>query len=157
MTSEPQGAKSAAATGDWVVIEEAGGPGRFANQARVGRHRLAADEPIKDGGTDTGPSPYDYLLIALGSCTAMTLRLYADLKKWPLEKVQVRLRHEKIHAKDCAECETREGKVDFIARNIVLAGPLDSEQKARLVEIAERCPVHRTLQSEVRVETRLES
>ncbi len=157
MGSEPQGAKSADAGGDLVVVEEAGGPGRFANRASVGRHRLTADEPIRDGGTDTGPSPYDYLLIALGSCTAMTLRLYADMKKWPLETVEVRLKHEKIHAKDCIECETREGRVDFITRDIVLAGPLDSEQKARLVEIAERCPVHRTLQSEVRIATRLES
>lgn len=156
MAPEPQETNPATPDG-WVVVEEAGAPGRFANTARVGRHWLAADEPLAQGGTDTGPSPYDYLLVALGSCTAMTLRLYADLKKWPLEKVEVRLKHDKIHAADCADCETREGKVDVIARNIVLSGPLDREQKARLVEIAERCPVHRTLQSEIRVETRLEA
>ena len=155
MSAEMQTGATAAA-GEWVLVEEAGASGRFANVAAVGRHRLLADEPLDQGGTDTGPSPYDYLLVALGSCTAMTLRLYADLKKWPLEKVTVRLRHTKIHAADCAECETREGKVDFIARHIALAGPLDPTQKARLVEIAERCPVHRTLQSEIRVETRLE-
>ena len=85
----------------------------------------------------------------------MTLRLYADMKKWPLEKVEVRLHHDKIHAADCADCETREGKIDFIVRHIVLTGPLDAAQRERLLEIAERCPVHRTLQSEIRVETRL--
>jgi len=107
-----------------------------------------------DSGTDTGPSPYDFLLAGLGACTAMTLRLYADQKQWPLERVSVRLSHQKIHAADCADCETREGRIDRIEREISLAGALTAEQRARLLEIADKCPVHRTLHSEVSVKTR---
>ncbi|NBC00441.1 MAG: alpha/beta fold hydrolase [Bacteroidetes bacterium] len=117
-------------------------------------YTLRADEPASMGGTETGPTPYDYLLGALGSCTAMTLRMYAERKEWPLDGVAVRLSHEKIHARDCASCETQKGKVDRIARVLTLTGDLTDEQRARLIQIADRCPVHRTLHSEVTVDTR---
>jgi putative redox protein len=128
---------------------------KFTQSIGVGGHHLRADEPESFGGTNTGPSPYDLLLASLGACTSMTLRLYADRKNWPLEHVSVRLKHEKIHARDCAECETKEGKIDRIDREIELQGALDASQRARLLEIANRCPVHRTLHSEVVVPTRL--
>ena len=112
-------------------------------------------EPVAAGGLDTGLSPYDLLLAALGACTAMTLRLYADLKQFPLERVSVELEHAKIHAQDCADCETREGKIDRIVRVIRLEGTLDAAQRAKLLEIANKCPVHRTLHSEVQVQTAL--
>ena len=127
----------------------------LAQEIETGRHRLVADEPVEAGGTDTGPSPYELLLAALGACTSMTLSMYAQRKHWPLERVTVRLRHDKIHAKDCAECETREGMLDRIEREISLTGPLDAEQRERLLAIANRCPVHRTLVSEVDIRTRL--
>ena len=118
-------------------------------------HRLLADEPIAVGGADTGPPPYDYLVAALGACTGMTLRMYADRHEWPLESVVVRLKHQKVHAADCAQCETRSGKIDTIEREIEIEGPLDQEQRQRLLEIADRCPVHRTLHSEIVVKTSL--
>jgi putative redox protein len=127
----------------------------LAQEIETGRHRLVADEPVEAGGTDTGPSPYELLLAALGACTSMTLSMYAQRKHWPLERVTVRLRHDKIHAKDCAECETKEGMLDRIEREISLTGPLDAEQRERLLAIANRCPVHRTLVSEVDIRTRL--
>jgi uncharacterized OsmC-like protein len=127
----------------------------FAQDISVGAHRLLSDEPVAFGGTDTGPGPYDLLLAALGSCTSMTIAMYARRKKWPLESVRVALRHDKIHAADCADCETREGKLDRIQREIELAGALDDEQRARLLEIANKCPVHRTLRSEIFIETSL--
>jgi uncharacterized OsmC-like protein len=137
-----------------VVVAETG-EGRLTEVLLDGRHRLIADEPIGEGGTDTGPNPYELLLMALGSCTAMTLRLYAERKGWPLERVVVRLAHDRMHAEDCLECETRIGLLDRIEREIELTGPLDDEQRQRLLEIADRCPVHRTLQSEIVIETRL--
>ena len=129
--------------------------GKFTNQVIVGRHLIRADEPLAAGGLDSGPSPYDLLCAALGACTAMTLRSYADLKGIPLERVSVELAHEKIHAIDCAECETKEGKIDRIERLIGLEGALDPAQRQRLLEIADKCPVHRTLHSEVVITTRL--
>jgi putative redox protein len=114
-------------------------------------HRLVADEPEIAGGDDRGPTPYELLLAALGSCTSMTLLLYANRKNWPLEQVEVRLTHDRIHAKDCADCETKEGRIDTITREIRVAGTLTDEQRARLLEIAQRCPVHRTLTGEISV------
>ncbi len=137
-----------------VRVAEAG-EGRFAQLISTGRHRLRADEPAAVGGDDSGPGPYDLLLAALGACTSMTLRLYAEQKKWPLEHVGVELKHDKVHATDCAECETREGKIDRIERVLTLEGNLDQAQRARLLEIANKCPVHRTLHSEVWISTRL--
>src|SRR6266566_1124465 len=127
----------------------------FAQEIAVGRHRLAGDEPIAVGGTDTGPSPYDFLLAALGSCTSMTVAMYARRQQWPLESVTVHLRHSKIHAADCAECETKEGLLDHIQRDIELTGALTVQQRAKLLEIANKCPVHRTLTSEIDIRTRL--
>jgi uncharacterized OsmC-like protein/alpha-beta hydrolase superfamily lysophospholipase len=143
-----------------VTVTERGadaarGISRLAQDVRVGRHRLGADEPLEGGGSDLGPNPYDLLLAALGACTSMTLRLYADRKTWPLERVTVRLSHQKIHAADCADCETREGRVDRIEREIEVRGRLDDEQRQRLLEIAEKCPVHRTLHSEIKIASRL--
>ncbi len=126
---------------------------RFAQDVEVGSHRLRADEPVAVGGSDSGPSPYDLLLAALGTCTSMTIKLYAARKQWPLECVAVRLTHAKVHAADCADCETREGKIDRIDREIELVGELSPEQRVRLLEIAEHCPVHRTLTSEMQIVT----
>lgn len=136
-----------------VVMVRETREGKFTQAVTIGRHRLRADEPVASGGTDTGPSPYDFLLAGLGACTSMTLRLYADQKQWPLERVSVRLSHRKIHAADCADCETREGRLDRIEREISLAGALSAEQRTRLMEIADKCPVHRTLRSEVSIKT----
>ena len=113
---------------------------------QAGPHRLAADEPAGSGGTGTGPDPYSLLLAALGTCTAMTLLMYARRKNWPLTRVTVRLRQEKVHAQDCAECEDRTGRVDRTPRAVTLTGPLEAAQRARLMEIARRCPVHQTLE-----------
>ena len=136
---------------DVIVRGDAAG---FAQEIVVGSHRLTADEPIEVGGKDTGPSPYDLLLAALGSCTSMTVSLYARAKKWPLESVTVNLRHSKIHAADCRDCETKEGKIDRIEREIHLVGNLDPEQRKKLLEIADKCPVHRTLKSEIDIQTK---
>ncbi|MBJ6765023.1 OsmC family protein [Myxococcaceae bacterium JPH2] len=138
-----------------VEVREAG-QGRFAQDIRAGLHRLRADEPLSLGGLDTGPTPYGLLAAALGACTSMTLRLYAERKGWPLERVSVRLSHDKVHAKDCAECEQRDGKVDRLERVIRLEGPLTDAQRERLLHIADLCPVHRSLASmEVDVRTRM--
>jgi len=131
------------------------GASGYRTDIQVGSHHLIADEPAQVGGTDLGPSPYDYLNAALGACTSMTLRMYADRKKWPLEGVGVHLTHAKIHAEDCEQCETETGKIDRINRVIDLEGNLTEEQQARLIEIADRCPVHRTLHSEIDVQTSL--
>jgi putative redox protein len=143
-------------THDNVLVRETGN-GRFQQEVFAAGHRLLADEPVAVGGTDTGMSPYELLLAGLGTCTAMTIRMYADRKELPLERVTVRLHHEKIHAEDCADCETRDGKIDVVERTIELTGALDEAQRARLLEISEKCPVHRTLHSEIKIRTRLES
>ena len=130
--------------------------GKFQQAITVGPHRIVADEPVAVGGLDSGPNPYDLLLAGLGACTAMTLRLYADRKNLPLERVSVSLQHGKVHAADCASCETKEGMIDRIERTITLVGPLDDEQRAKLGEIADKCPVHRTLESEIEIRTALE-
>jgi len=127
----------------------------LSTEIRVGRHRVTADEPVPLGGTDQGPTPFDLLVAALGSCTSMTLRMYADRKGWPLAAATVRLTHAKMHASECASCETREGMLDRIEREIELEGPLDPEQRRRLLQIADRCPVHRTLTSETVIATYL--
>lgn len=137
-----------------VVVTETGAP--YAQRIEAGRHVLASDEPVSAGGSDSGPDPYALLLAALGACTSMTLRMYAGQKKWPLKGVSVRLSHEKIHTRDCSECETKDGsRVDRITRVISLTGPLSDEQKKRLREIAERCPVHRTLMGQKEIVTRM--
>ena len=125
----------------------------FATEIRCGRHLLHADEPESVGGTDTGPTPYDLLLSALGTCTAMTLRMYADRKGWLLDGAKVELRHDRVHARDCAECETETGYVARISKRVTLLGNLDDTQRTRLLEIADRCPVQRTLTSEILIST----
>jgi uncharacterized OsmC-like protein len=126
----------------------------FAQEIEIGPHHLTADEPVEFGGANAGASPYDLLLAALGSCTSMTISLYARQKHWPLQNVEVSLWHSKIHAADCAECETREGRIDRIEREIRLTGTLTAEQRSKLIEIADRCPVHRTLTSEINIKTK---
>ena len=131
-----------------------GGAAGFPQEIEIGPHRLKGDEPVAFGGTDTGPSPYDFLLAALGTCTSMTISLYARRKGWPLEKVTVSLHQSKIHAADCADCETKVGKIDRIQLEVQLIGTLTTEQRAKLLEIASLCPVHRTLTSEIDIRTR---
>ncbi len=142
-------------TEDGVVVVRETGNGAFQQEVLNGPHRMLADEPPTVGGTNTGPTPYGYLLAGLGACTSMTMRMYANRKKWPLVQASVTLKHDKIHAADCDECETRDGKVDLIEREIELTGPLDDEQRAKLIEIADKCPVHRTLHSEIKITTQL--
>ncbi len=131
------------------------GSSSYTTEIRANGHSLIADEPASVGGRDLGPTPYEFLSAALGACTSMTLRMYADRKQWPLEAVEVSLRHEKVHANDCADCESKDVKVDVITREIELIGDLDAAQRQRLLEIADRCPVHRTLHAEVVVRTSL--
>ena len=137
-----------------VVIVRGAATG-FAQEIIAGPHRFVSDEPISAGGTDTGPTPYDLLLAAFGSCTSMTIELYARRKQWSLHAVTVRLRHSRVHAEDCADCETRPAKLTLIERDIELEGVLDEEQRARLLAIANRCPVHLTLSSQIEIRTRL--
>ena len=144
--------KTDTASGKQVIVSTGQG---YRTEIQAGKHMLLADEPTSAGGTDTGPDPYALLLASLGACTSITLRMYADHKQWPLENIVVRLSHRKIHAKDCAACEATTGKIDLIRREIELSGPLDTTQRKRLLEIADKCPVHRTLKSETLVETRL--
>jgi uncharacterized OsmC-like protein len=133
---------------DVVVRGNASG---FLQEVVSGKHDFRADEPVSAGGTDVAPGPYDYLLVALGVCTSMTVGLYARRKQWPLENITVSLRHSRIHAEDCQECETKEGMLDRIDTEIELTGSLTAEQQAKLMEIAAKCPVHRTLKSEINI------
>jgi uncharacterized OsmC-like protein/alpha/beta superfamily hydrolase len=137
------------------VIVASAGSGLFSQVIAAGPHRLRADEPVADGGDDTGPSPYGLLLSSLGACTSMTVSSYAARKKWPLTRVVVRLKHGKIYAKDCADCEASGTKIDHIEREITLEGELDATQRARLMEIANKCPVHKTLEAGVSIATHL--
>jgi putative redox protein len=127
----------------------------FVQDITTGPHLLLADESLALGGTDTGPGPYDLLIAALGACTSMTVSLYARRKQWPLEGVTVKLRHSKIHAIDCEDCEQKDGILDRIERDVELHGALSDEQRMRLLEIANKCPVHKTLTSEISIKTRL--
>lgn len=139
-----------------VTVEEAG-EGKFTQTLTSGPHQLIADEPEDVGGDNKGPGPYEYVLLGLGACTNMTIRMYADHKKIPLQRVRTILSHRKVHAEDCADCETKDGKIDEIVREITLEGELTGEQRERLLQIANRCPVHNTLTSEIVVRTRLSS
>jgi uncharacterized OsmC-like protein len=130
-----------------VVVR--GSAREFLQDVVAGKHHLRADEPESYGGKDAAPGPYEYLLIALGSCTSMTVGLYARRKKIPLENITVSLRHSRIHAKDCEECEMKQGMLDRIHVQIELSGALSGEQHATLMAVAAKCPVHRTLKSEI--------
>lgn len=143
---------NSATEGSVTVTGSAGG---FFQQVTAGSHHFDSDESIEAGGTARGPSPYDLLLAALGSCTSMTIGMYARRKRWPLESVTVWLRHQRKYVADCEDCEEEERFLTLIDREIALDGPLSSEQRARLLEIANKCPVHQTLQSKVQIHTRL--
>jgi putative redox protein len=149
----PEASSPEPADEGWTVAYT--GDSGYYTEVMAGEHMLVSDEPTSYGGTDLGPSPYQLLSAALGACTTMTLRMYADRKEWPLDGVTVRLRHSKVHAKDCGECETREGRIDRIVREIIPHGDLSTDQRERLLEIADRCPVHRTLHSEIDVQSKL--
>ena len=144
---------AAAMSEEGVVVVRETGAGMFQQEIMSGPHRFLADEPVKVGGQDSGPGPYDLLLAGLGACTSMTLRLYAERKHLDLDRVTVRLIHDKIHAEDCAECETKAGTIDRIDRRITLEGKLSADEHKRLMEIADKCPVHRTLKSEIDIRT----
>jgi putative redox protein len=149
----PEGAADLSEAPRRVVVRETRNS-KFQQTIAIGPHRMLADEPLAAGGEDTGPGPYDYLLAGLGACTSMTMRLYADRKALPLERTTVTLSHSKIHAEDCAECETKAGMLDQIDRVIAMEGNLDAEARQKLMEIADKCPVHRTLTSEIHIVTR---
>jgi putative redox protein len=140
---------------DRTVVVRPGPNGGFQHQATVGDHVIMIDEPASVGGADSGPTPYDLILAALGACTSMTMRLYADRKGIPLDDAEVTLSHRRIHARDCADCETAEGMLDEISVVIRLVGALADEQRERLLRIAEICPVHRSLAGEIKIRTRL--
>jgi len=135
-----------------VVVR--GGADNFQQEIIAGKHHLVADEPTSVGGGDAGPDPYDYLLASLGVCTSMTVGFYARRNNWPLDKVTVSLWHSRIHASDCEDCETKDGMLDRFEVEMELTGPLTSEQHAKLMEVAAKCPVHRTLTSEINIRLR---
>ncbi len=141
---------------DKQAVVRVGGKG-YTSEIRVGKHRFLADEPASVGGDDLGPSPYDLLVSGLGACTAMTLRMYADRKGWPLSEVRVHLEHYKDYPTDRENTEAKQSKIDHIERYVELEGPLDAQQQQRLLEIADRCPVHRTLHNDVEVRSVLRS
>ncbi len=134
-----------------VSVETASG--KFQQTVKVGKHVFLADEPESFGGTDSGPSPYDLLLAALGSCTSMTMKMYADRKGIPLESVQIELEHSREHVDDCKSCNNEVNRIDVIDRSIILRGNLTDEQRQKLLEIAEKCPVHRTLENRIDIHT----
>jgi len=150
---QDNGTSPAGPAGHDVVVVTESDARPYGQRITAGGHQLVADEPAAIGGADSGPTPYDLLLAGLGACTAITVRMYADRKGWPLRQTTVRLRHQRIHAKDCADCETKTGQMDQIERELQFEGELTDSQRARLLDIAERCPVHRTLHSEVLVST----
>jgi putative redox protein len=147
----PEAMKAESEPGVVLVRETRGG--KFQQEIVSGPHRFLADEPEKVGGLDSGPGPYDLLLAGLGACTSMTMRLYADFKKLPLERVTVRLTHNKVHEADCEDCESKPAMLDQIDRNITLEGALDPDQRKKLMDIADKCPVHRTLESKISIRT----
>lgn len=151
----PADAASANPPAGVVVVSETGAS-KLQNVIAAGKHRVLADEPLDVGGMDSGPGPYDFLLGALGACTSMTMRLYAERKSIPLARTTVTLKHSRIHAQDCEECETRDGMISRIDRVIAMEGDLDAEQRKKLMEIADKCPVHRTLTSEIKIVTQAE-
>lgn len=152
----PMSEPSIVGVGDGEVLVAESELGKFAQRISVsGRHGLIADEPKSIGGDDSGPTPYGLLLAGLGACTTMTVRMYADRKKIPLENVSVKLSHNKIHVEDCENCETADGKIDHIERALELVGDLSDSERQKLLEIADKCPVHRTLHSEVEITTLL--
>ena len=136
---------------DVIVKGNASG---FLQEITSAAHHFQADEPANIGGSDSAPTPYDYVLAGLGACTSMTVGMYARRQKWPLDDVTVALRHSRIHAKDCADCETKAGMLDHIEMDVKLTGDLTPEQRAKLMEIAGKCPVHRTLKSEIKIQVR---
>ena len=144
-------ATSATDEREWITASV--GASGYRTEITAGQHRFLADEPVALGGTGTGPTPYELLLGALGGCMAMTLRMYADRKRWPLHGVRIHLRTERAHEQDCENCETEEVGMPRVARRIELDGPLTDEQKERLHQIADRCPVKQTLQRGILVET----
>jgi putative redox protein len=150
----PEQAAAASSTAPRNVVVRETRDSKYQNDVIVGPHHLFADEPVAVGGADTGPGPYDYVLAGLGACTSITMRMYADRKSLPLDRVTITLSHSKIHAEDCAECETKAGMLDRFDRVISMEGALDADQRKRLMEIADKCPVHRTLESEIHIVTR---
>jgi putative redox protein len=136
-----------------TVVVTASGDGTYTQQVTTATHELLVDEPVEAGGADAGSNPYELLLASLGSCTAITLRMYANRKGFPLTRATIRLRHDRIHAEDCAKCETERGMLSRITREIELEGELDDVQRAKLMLISDKCPVHRTLSSEIAIET----
>jgi uncharacterized OsmC-like protein/alpha/beta superfamily hydrolase len=139
-----------------VEVSETRG-GHLVQRIRAGRHLLVADEPVAVGGEDAGPGPYDYLLAALGACTSMTMRLYAERKGISADRFSIRLSHRRIHAEDCADCDTKDGNIDEITRDVTIAGDVTGPERARLMEIADRCPVHQTLTHEIKIRSSLAS
>jgi uncharacterized OsmC-like protein len=151
----PVEAEQAAALAPGIVEVSETRAGPLAQLVRAGRHRLPAGEPVAAGGADAGPGPYDYLLAAHGACTSMTMRLYADRKGIPVERFAVRLSHRRIHAQDCVDCETKQGDIGEITKEITITGDVGEAERTRLLEIAGKCPVHKTLTHEIKIRSSL--